>query len=84
LLCQFHNVDEQLNEGLPLGVFLDEFSMIPANMLGQVYTLFKLFNSSISLSTVMQVLRRVQQLHNNVGKLPFPSLFILSGDPYQA
>jgi hypothetical protein len=36
LLCQFHNVDEQLNEGLPLGVFLDEFSMIPANMLGQV------------------------------------------------
>ena len=34
---QFHNIDGQLNEGVPLGVFLDEFSMIPADMLGQVY-----------------------------------------------
>ena len=42
------------------------------------------FSIANPLSTVMQVLRRVQQLHNNVGKLPFPSLFILSGDPYQA
>ena len=34
---QFHNIDGQLNEGVQLGVFLDEFSMIPADMLGQVY-----------------------------------------------
>ena len=34
---QFHNIDGQLNEVVPLGVFLDEFSMIPADMLGQVY-----------------------------------------------
>ena len=31
-----------------------------------------------------QILRRIQQLHNNMGKPPLPSLFILAGDPYQA
>lgn len=36
MTAQFHNIDTQLNEGVPVGVFLDEFSMIPADMLGQV------------------------------------------------
>ena len=35
-LPQLHNVEEQVNLGVPLGIILDEFSMIPPKMLGQV------------------------------------------------
>ena len=33
---QLHNVEEQVNQGVPLAIILDEFSMIPPKMLGQV------------------------------------------------
>jgi hypothetical protein len=81
---QYHNVDDQLNEGLPLGIFLDEFSMIPPDMLGQVKMhIYSPLYLCHPFSPTLQALRRIQQLHNNMGKLPLPSLFLLSGDPYQ-
>ena len=91
LFLQFHNVEEQVNMGVPLGILLDEFSMIPAKMLGQVLRIVEIFILSICefnfLNCVYhhpnQILRRIQQLHSNMGRPLLPSLFILSGDPYQ-